>query len=275
MRKLISYLFMTIGVGAMAFAQDGFGPAAGDISVSLQLGRAESFDNLHYVNSPINNNGYYYMSAPHATTVSSSSNSMVNMIGVEGKYFITNQIAVRFSGMGMIDLTPAQDAVPGLNLYNLVDYQTQQQLIAAGVDDVVLPTYSSIESSVTHRFVGNIGGDYYFAVESRRVNPYVGAMVSFNYARNQFYAPDSDPYTAAGAELSSRFFETYGFGGSAVGGVDYYVAEGMFIGFEIKAFSYLYSVNKMMPIAGVETYDADNHSIGIFSNPMFKIGFKF
>lgn len=283
MRKLISYLFMTIGVGAMAFAQGGFGPAAGDISLSMQLGRAESFGNFQYVESPVNTSEYYYpkgsyrMYAPSATTVSSSDNSIVNMIGVEAKYFVTGQIAVRFSGMGMIDLTPAQDAVPGLNLYDLFqdDKQIIQEFKDAGVNDVVLPSYREIESNTTHRFVANIGGDYYFSVGSPRVFPYAGAMASFNYGRRQFYAPDSDPNTAAGVELSSRFFETYGFGGSAVGGVDYYVAEGMFIGFEIKAFSYLYSVNKMMPIAGVETYDADNHSIGILSNPMFKIGFKF
>ncbi|PZX18041.1 putative OmpA-OmpF-like porin [Breznakibacter xylanolyticus] len=278
MRKLISILFLALGTGSLSFAQNGFGPAAGDISVSMQLGRAESFDNLQYVRSPVNSNYYngdYYLNTPFATTVSTSSNSLVNMIGVEAKYFVTDQIAVRLSGMGMIDLTPAQDAVPGLNLYDLVDYNTQQKLQEAGVDNVVLPSYREIESTTTHRFVANVGGDYYFSVGSQRVFPYAGAMASFNYGRHQFYAPDSDPTTAAGVELSSRFFETFGLGGSLVGGVDYYVAEGMFIGFEIKAFNYLYSVNKMMPMAGVEAYDADNHTIGILSNPMFKIGFKF
>ena len=69
--------------------------------------------------------------------------------------------------------------------------------------------------------------------------------------------------------------ENYGLGGSVVGGVDYYVAEGLFLGMEIKAFSYMYSVNRIFPQPGMEGGDADNHHIGIFSNPMFKIGFKF
>lgn len=269
MRKLIAYLFIALGPASLAQAQNGQGPAAGDITVSMKLGRAESFQNMQYVQSPLSTySGSYYLSTPYATTVSSNDNSLVNMVGVEAKYFVTGQIAVRLNGMGIIDLTPGQDQVPGLIL-------SDEKLQAAGIDDVVLPSYSAIESKTTHRFVGNIGVDYYFTVNSPRVCPYLGVMGSFNYGRTQYYAMDDDPTTPSGIELSPRFFETYGLGGSLTGGVDYYVADGMFIGLEIKAFSYLYSVNKMMPMAGVEAYDADNSNIGFLTNPMLKIGFKF
>jgi outer membrane protein W len=269
MRKIIAYVFIALGTASLAHAQNSFGPAAGDITVSMKLGRAESFQNMQYVQSPLSTyNGSYYLSAPYATSVSSSNNSLVNMVGVEARYFVTSQIAVRLNGMGIIDLTPGQDQVPGL-------IWSDEKLQAAGIDDVVLPSYSSIESRTTHQFVGNIGVDYHFAVKSPRVSPYLGVMGSFNYGRTQYYAMDEDPTTPSGIELSPRFFETYGLGGSLVGGVDYYISEGMFIGLEIKAFSYLYSVNKMMPMAGVEAYDASNNNIGFLTNPMLKIGFKF
>lgn len=270
MRKLLA-LILICCTGGFAFAQSGFGPVAGDVTVSLQLGRAESFSNLTYVQKPVDtNNGQYYLSAPYATTVSSNDNSLVNMIGVEGKYFLSNQIALRLSGMGIIDLTPAQEETPGatVSLYNYFDPKTVQMLQSQGVTDVVIPSYAPIESKTTHRFVGNIGADYYFQVASPRVHPYLGVLATFNYGRHQYYTLDDD-------DLGSRFFETYGIGASLTGGVDYYLAEGMFVGLEIKAFSYLYSVNNLTPMPGVETYDADSHTVGFLTNPMFKIGFKF
>jgi outer membrane protein W len=260
MRKLIVLLLVALGTSIVTNAQDGFGPSAGDISVSLQLGKAESFSNLQYVAKPSTSSDYS-LYTPYATTVSTSDNSMMNMIGVEGKYFVTDQIAVRLSGMGIIDVTPAQTSVPGVTYYNT-------QLQNAGVSSIVLPAYNAIESKTTHRFTANVGGDYYFAVDSRRVCPYGGAMLSFNYGRHQYFTLDDD-------DLGARFSETYGLGGSVVGGIDYYVAEGMFLGFEVKAFNYIYSVNKLAPVAGVEAYDANTHTISFLSNPVFKIGFKF
>jgi len=270
MRKLLA-LILICYTGGFAFAQNGFGPVAGDITVSLQLGRAESFYNLQYVQKPVNTyDGQYTLSAPYATTVSPDDNSLVNMIGVEGKYFVSDQIAVRLSGMGIIDLTPAQEETPGttVSLYDLFDYETVQRLQSQGVTNVLIPSYASIESKTTHRFVGNIGADYYFQVASPRVHPYLGVLATLNYGRHQYYTLDDD-------DLGPRFFETYGIGASLTGGVDYYLAEGMFVGLEIKAFSYLYSVNNLSPMPGVESYDSDSHTIGFLTNPMFKIGFKF
>ena len=43
----------------------------------------------------------------------------------------------------------------------------------------------------------------------------------------------------------NRLGEIYGVGGSLVGGFDYYFAEGLFLGIEIKAASYMYNVKEI------------------------------
>ena len=224
------------------------GPQTGDKSVSLILGKAENFGNLQYVEK---NASLYSIYSPNNNTVSSSDNSLVNMIGFEGKYYITNNIAVRLSGMGMMSASPAQDSVPGIAL-----------------DPVSIPEYADVPSTEVAAYIVNIGGDYYFDTKVKGLFPYMGIQGNVNYAKQTSFTLQAD-------DFGERVAEAYGFGGSAVGGIDYYIADGMYIGFEAKIFSYMYSVAKQFPYPGMEAIDADNHTVSFLSNPVFKVGFTF
>ena len=72
-----------------------------------------------------------------------------------------------------------------------------------------------------------------------------------------------------------RHVEGFGFGAQAVGGVDYYLMEGLYFGFEIKPVSYIYSYSAKYPAPGLEALEADNHTISFFSQSFLKVGFRF
>ncbi|MCG8580822.1 MAG: hypothetical protein MI866_12945 [Bacteroidales bacterium] len=256
MKKII--LSFTIALmSCLAMAQEGFGPKAGDISVSLQLGKATDVsDNLQYIRK---NQNLYQVYAPSNSAVSGSSNSLVNMIGIEGKYFLSNKWAVRLSGMGLINSTPAQQDIPGV---------PNPDNTGSDLPYMSIPDIADVPSTSSYSFIANAGADYYFNVGNNRLFPYAGAQLNFNYGQRKDFTLQDD-------DLGERVSETYGLGGSLVGGIDYYLAEGFFIGIEVRALSYMYSVNRIFPQPGMEGADADNHSTTIFSNPMFKIGFKF
>lgn len=230
----------------------GFGPQAGDKSISLLLGRSDDFSDLQFIEKNLDN---YTIYAPTNSTASTSSNSLVNMIGVEGKYFLSSKLAIRLSGTGLISSTPAQDDVPGI-----ADPDNEYSNI--------IPGYADVPSSSYYKILANVGTDYYFNVGNDRLYPYSGVQINFNYGQRKDFTLEDD-------DLGERVTETYGLGGSIVGGVDYYIAQGFFLGIEIKAASYMYSVARIFPQPGMEGGDADNHSTTFFSNPMIKIGFKF
>ena len=255
MKKIIFSVVLTI-TSCLAMAQ-GFGPQAGDISLSLQLGRAENLNDVQYITK---NQSTYPIYAPSNSSASSSSNSLVNMLGVEGKYYLSDNFALRLSGMGLISNTPAQQEVPGVPN---PDYNA-----SSGLPVMTIPNYADVPSSSRYQFVANLGADYYFSVGNDRIYPYTGAQLNGTYSQRK-------DFTLLEDDLGERVSETYGLGGSFVTGVDYYVAKGFFLGLEIKAFSYMYSVNRIFPQPGMEAGDAGNHFIGIFSNPTLKIGFTF
>ncbi len=255
MKKIIFSIVLTMSA-CLVMAQ-GFGPQAGDVSLSLQLGRAENLNDVQYLTK---NQSTYSIYAPSNSSASTNSNSLINMIGVEGKYYLSSSFALRLSGMGLISNTPAQQDIPGVPNPN---YDPE-----SGLPSMSIPNYADVPSSTRYQFVGNLGADYLFSVGNDRIYPYVGGQLNGSYSQRK-------DFTLVEDDLGERVSETYGLGGSVVTGVDYYVAQGFFLGIEIKAFSYMYSVNRIFPQPGMEAGDADNHTIGIFSNPMFKVGFTF
>ncbi len=257
MKKVLLSIVLTMTT-CLVMAQ-GFGPQAGDKSVSLQLGRGDDFSDLQYV---AKNLGTYTVYVPSNSTASTDDNSLINMIGVEGKYFLSSNLAVRLSGMGLISSTPAQQDIPAVINPEYYDDEVDE------LSYISIPGYSDVESSSSYKVLVNAGADYYFNVGNDRLYPYAGAQLNFNYGQSKYFTLEDD-------DMGERVSETYGLGGSIVGGVDYYIAQGFFLGIEIKAASYMYSVARIFPQPGMEGGDADNHSTTFFSNPMVKIGFKF
>ncbi len=253
MKKYLILLSLLVTVVSMK-AQ--YGPQAGDKSISLKLGKAEDFGGLWNIYQE--DDGSYTMTSPSSST-STSDNSLVNMIGVEGKCFFTSHIAARLSFMGVMSSSPSQDAVEGVSNDSL---------------GVVIPTYNAVAKNGTYKYYGSIGADYYFTVKNERIHPYVGGLFTAKYARgiigSSFDSDDSSTY-----DDTDQTAETYGFGGSVTGGVDYYIAPGMFIGFEVKVANYMYSVSKYTAEEGMSAMQADNYATSFLSNPCLKLGFTF
>jgi hypothetical protein len=57
--------------------------------------------------------------------------------------------------------------------------------------------------------------------------------------------------------------------------MDYYVADGMFIGFEFKPISYIYTYARKFPAPGLEMLESDAHTWAFFNQIYFKLGFNF
>jgi outer membrane protein W len=257
-----SFLLLAGGVMAQSFS-----PQAGDKSVALRFGRAVSFGDVSFyeVNNSVNSsdgvvNNLY---PPSANTYSSSANNMTQMIGVEAKYFITSQIAARFNGSGAIVGSPAADAM----------------MITGEVGDpgTFVPGWRMMESRTTKQFYVDLGADYYFASNYTRVNPYGG--VQFNATYGQMEIADGFRGLDDNGEViptyDTRRGEAYGFGGSIVGGIDYYLSEGMFLGIEIKAFNYMYNAKRVYHQSGMEAQDAATYNTAFLSQPVIKLGFRF
>lgn len=259
---MVTMLLLTGGVMAQSFA-----PQAGDKSVALRFGRAVSFGDVSYseVNQTTNSWNYGVANSlnwPLANTYETS-NSMTNMIGVEAKYFITSQIAARFNGAGAIVSSPAADAMMLTGEY--------------GDPGTYVPGWEMTESRTTKQFYVDLGADYYFASNYSRVNPYGGVQINATYGQLEI----ADGYRGLDNDgeviptYDTRRGEAYGLGGSIVGGIDYYLSEGMFLGIEIKAFNYMYNAKRVFHESGMEAQDAATHNTAFLSQPVLKLGFRF
>ncbi|MDH5400608.1 MAG: BT1926 family outer membrane beta-barrel protein [Cyclobacteriaceae bacterium] len=293
MKKIIIPIFLLLlfaGAGVQAQDEDSggggdFAPAAGDISGAIIFGQQMYITSGVYApNSPYSSSWSVSGQAPYANNVSMSS-SITNMVGAEARYFITNNIAAKLSGGAIKRATPARD-----NIQGMYDYYTPN----AGW----IPDYQAVEGNKEVFVNINVGGEYHFTSKYDRLYPWAGVTVPFYYGRNSRYNPTvwqndlnqhtwvtGDSESTSTGELNDpsiivtdvgpRHTEMVGFGGSAVGGVDYYLKEGFFIGFEIKAISYIYAYSLKYPAPGLESLGADTHTWSFLSQPYFKVGFRF
>ncbi len=269
-KKIIACLmtaFLAGGCFHHSMAQD-FAPKAGDKQVSLRLGRAVDYGTLtrYEVNSGVStSDATTYMSQPVSVySFNDNSNSIVNAIGVEFKYFLTSQIALSLGGSGMITSSPAQDYVSGV-------YEE------ASVPGTYLPNYGYADGETTKQFYVDLGGDYYFTTKVPRLFPYAGVRANMVYAQMTIFdgyrGLDSDGEVIS--TYDDRTGEAYAFGGSIVGGVDYYLADGFFLGLEIKAASYMYNAKRIFHQQGMEAQEGVSHVTSFLSQPVIKLGFKF
>ena len=244
-----------------------FLPTDGDFTVAIQLGRGNFYDGgLTVPNSPGSNYWVVPGNAPYANVVDENYNYLINMVGVEGRYFFNESWAVKISGGAIIRDTPARDAIPGY--------------IDPDADNVTwIPDYEVV--IMDNEFKANVvvGGEYHFKTKFERVSPYLGVSVPFYYSRHSQYDPtvvqDENTGDITITDVSVRHVEIMAFGGQIVGGVDYYISKGFYTGFEIKPASYLYSVSSKYPATGIPALQADNHTYSFFTQPYFKLGFMF
>jgi len=256
-----------LGISNTVSAQE-YAPQTGDKIVSLRLGKAVSVGYVSYnsVNQVANGSQNTHISQPNSVANDFTNNNIVNAIGIEAKYFLKSNIALRFAGSGILSASPAQDVTEGV-----------QDPDGNNYPGTTIPAFRHLEGKATKQFYLDLGADYYFATKIARLQPYLGVQLNSNYGQLEIF----DGYRGldGGGEViptyDTRRGEAYGLGGSVVGGVDYYLAEGLFLGLEIKAASYMYNVNRIFHQPGMEAQEAATHNTSFLTQPVIKLGFKF
>ncbi len=270
----------------------GIGPQGGDLSFSLILGKAqmvaEDFIGFGEVDQVPNSSIWEtdtYITVPSLNF--SSGNTVTSMVGVEAKYFMTPRIAIRFSGSGAINSSPSRDATPAVAPENNVDMSP----------GTFIPGFMMTEGRTLGQFFATLGGDYYFATKREKVHPYAGVQINGAYGLMEIFdgfrgiAPEESPHYADPDPIPKRLRvpnnngvittwdtrrgEAWGIGTSLVGGVDYFLAEGFFFGFEIKVASYMYTGKRLFHQPGMEAQEASTFNTAFLAMPMVKLGFSF
>lgn len=244
-----------------AQAQDGgYAPAAGSKQFSLLLGSSGLYSNVTSSYLLGSTSLTSISMSPTYMDVSSNNGSLVNMIGVELKYFVKSNIAVGFTGAGFINGTPGKSGIPG---------------VTAPSSAQVLPTYEAIDARLHSQAVGSLQGFYYFNSGNERIAPYGGASFTFQYAGLTTEAAMPANPTLTEPLMGPRKGQIFGWSPALVGGIEYSVQPGFLIGFEIQPVSYYSSTARLFPQQGMEAMEGTLKDFSFFSQPRFKIGFRF
>lgn len=218
-----------------------------------------------------------------------NNNSLVNICGMQGKYFLTDRWDVNLTFSMNINLTPKKDFTEG-------EYTNPYQP-SDNITDMNIPAYQYLEGRMTNQWMTSVGSNYYFKTRNGHINPYVGGIFGFQMGRietNRPYTgvkvanPDvtppadsedgiNDPQYQEPIEMyfpSSRAGQLYGFHVAAVAGIEYSFSKGLLLGFEAQPLSYRYNVLEICP-KGLPRYSAKQHNIKIFAMPVVKLGMRF
>ena len=262
MRKIIITIMLSV-ILAPVFAQETtqevkvYTPKAGNFQGSLLLG-----DRMFYSTNQLELDRNLVNMDLYPTSLRFSddynSNYIIEMIGVEFKYFVTNRVSVSFVGAGSVNNTPSVEFKEGVN---------------TGEDISTIPNYKHIDANLSTRLVGSLGLNYHFKVKNDRVQPYMGVQGTFQFAQ----VTTATPYTGIPEDVDAgnRTGQILGWSPSMVAGIEYALFPGFLVGFEIKPVSYYYTGVELFAKPGLQAMTGSNHEFTFLSHPRFKIGFRF
>lgn len=196
------------------------------------------------------------------------SNSLLNMVGVQGRYFILSNVDVNMTFGMNISMTPQRD-------YEQFEDETTlnyNSLMAA-------PAHRYIQGRVKSSLMTSVGGDYHFQVgKNGHLNAYTGAQFGYQLARIQTNTPwnGREDYVASGDAYreQTEAGQVWAVKASLVGGMAVETNLGLVFGIEVSPFAYQFSAYEIGP-KGYEKFTAGHHNLTFFSNPQVKIGFRF
>lgn len=264
-----------------------FAPQKGQWQVSMFLGGGNKFykENTTYL-LPRFTNTSGEVGLPNGGTLESgdlstylqidglNGNSLTNIIGFEGKYFLSDCWDINLQFSMDINLTPKKDYVEG----------------ETTVPDMIIPAQKYINAQATNNWYVGVGSNRYFKVSNPRIHPYLGAALGFQMARIE----TSEPYTGetyadgedegddeVGSGLptqvylsGSRAGQMFGIKAAAVAGIEYSLAPGLVLGFQMQPVAYRYDVIQICP-KGFDKYNASHHNIKLFDMAVLKLGIRF
>lgn len=313
---LIVLAFMSAPLLAQTIgSNDGviFAPQKGQWQVSMFFGGGNKFYNEKqmYALLPNFTNTGGSVGLPNGSTSTSgdlnaylnidglNGNNLTNILGFEGKYFLSDCWDINLQFSMDINLTPKKDYVEG-------DYT---------VGDMIIPAQKYINAQMTNNWYVGVGSNHYFKTSNPRIHPYVGASVGFQMARIETVEPytgdtysDTDSDTGFGSDTGivpgednvtdvpgignmenedgledlptqvylsgSRAGQMFGIKAAAVAGIEYSVAPGLVLGFQFQPVAYRYDVIQICP-KGFDKYNASHHNIKLFDMAVLKLGIRF
>lgn len=259
-----------------------FAPRKGQWQVSLMLGGGGQFynENTSYL-LPRFTNTEGSVGLPNGGTDASgdlnrylninglNNNSLVNIIGLQAKYFVADCWDINLSFGMNINITPKKDFVEGDN----------------STPDMIIPEQDYVNAQMTNNWYMNLGSNRYFKTGNPRIHPYVGVVAGFQMARIETTEPytgktfnDGEDESEALPEqvylAGSKAGQMFGIKGAAVAGIEYSLAQGLVLGLEFQPMAYRYDVIQICP-QGFDKYNVSHHNIKLFDMPMLKFGFRF
>ena len=260
-----------------------FAPKKGQWQVSLFLGGGNKFynENTSYL-LPNFTNTSGEVGLPNGGSLESgnlnkylqidglNNNSLTNIVGFEGKYFLSDCWDINLQFSMDINLTPKKDYVEAEET----------------VPDMIIPAQKYINAQMTNNWYVSVGSNRYFKTGNERIHPYLGAAVGFQMARIE----TTEPYTGEeyndGEDVGegglptqvylsgSRAGQMFGIKAAGVAGIEYSLAPGLVVGFQFQPLAYRYDVIQICP-KGFDKYNASHHNIKIFDMPVLKLGIRF
>ena len=329
MLKRLSIIALTILMTVPATAQPkescecAFGPKKGQWEVSLNLGRGQFFNDangLYYLLPAedgtaigigsnagtlemVAGTGNDHVSADIATYVlntgSMNANSIINIAGIQAKYFISDNWAISFGGAYNMNMQPGKDYQEGQKSfidpakYDPINPADDDLTGKVGVGDIY--GQKAVLGVTSNSGIANLGVDYYFHINrAPRVTPYVGVLGQFKIARIDSYYPYTgqvirddidkvieDEYKDQDLKFeeldiyrSNRAGNAMGFAVGVNFGVDFSVTENLILGINVAPVLYQYNLVQLQ-VMGQDTYNVYNHNISVFKYPQLKFGFRF
>ena len=209
-----------------------------------------------------------------------NSNNLVNLIGIQGKYFLTDRWDVNLMFSMNINATPKKDFIEG-------NYE---------VDEMPIMGSKYMEGRISNAWNVAIGSNYYFNTKNERINLYVGGLLGWQMGRIETVTPytgetikdpdlaedntgdaDLDESNQESVQLytpNSRAGQIFGLKVAGVAGIEYSIAKGLVFGFEVQPVAYRYDHIQICP-KGQAAYKVGHHNINLFATPNLKIGFRF
>lgn len=260
-----------------------FAPRKGQWQVSLVLGNSGQFYNesTSYLLPQYTNTGGS-IGLPNGGTNNSgdlnrylnisglNDNSLVNIAGLQAKYFISDCWDINLSFGMNISITPKKDYIEGDN----------------SVPDVIIPDQKYVNAQMTNNWYMSVGTNRYFKTGNPRIHPYLGVVVGFQMARIETTEPftgktysdgEDDEDTALPEQVyvaAGKAGQMFGIKGAAVAGIEYSVVKGLLFGLEFQPIAYRYDVIQICP-KGFDKYSISHHNIKLFEMPVVKLGFRF
>ena len=222
-----------------------------------------------------------------------NSNSLVNLIGIQGKDFLTDRWDVNLMFSMNINATPSKNYVEG-------DYT---------VEEMPIMGTKYTEGRISNAWNVAVGSNYYFNTKNERINLYVGGLLGWQMGRIETTTPytgettynedalfiedendanynseynvlgpnHDEDLTGESVQIytpNSRAGQIFGLKVAGVAGIEYSLSPGLILGFEVQPVAYRYDHIQICP-KGQAAYKVGHHNINFFATPNLKIGFRF